>query len=358
MARDLTMWEDGARRDMVYVQRVDPHALDTIDGTVDALALDGCSITEGYYTDARSTASIRHMGSWDSDVHWLRIVHECPDYGYRAELGTFLVDKIEETQQDGMTTTDLSCRSVLWGLSEDMVDWVVTFGAGSTAHDAFRTVLRITGKEGTILPGAPDHRYGQTVVHDVGDTFLSDLFGIAESCGGRIDIDGHGRITLGAYVAPSRREPDWILDARSSRTIVLADEDRLTTSFGDAAGRSIVRHSMGQDSTIAASVDVEQGSLASPQRRGWLKASMHDASDMQPETWQRAHDLALTYIGTDSDVAKERQISCMYFPVHEGDIVQYADTSGRQARYLAKEVDVSLGDMTVKLTLREVQHAD
>lgn len=354
MAGDLSMWRDGSREDRIFVQRVDPHDLGRVLGVVDGLAPDGCSITEGYYTDARATASIRHEGAWGDDLSWLRVVHECPAYGYRAELGTFLVDKVEETQQDGMLVTDLSCESVLWGLAYDMVDYPITFGAGSTAHQAFRAILRITDKSGRVLAGAPDERYGQTVVHDVGDSFLKDLFGVAESCGGRIDVDGHGAITLGPYAPPSRRAPDWEIDARDARTLVLSDDDRLTTSVGDAASRSIAKHSVGQDSTVAGAADVGQASMASPSRRGWCKAVVHDVQDMQPEEAWRARQLARQYLAEDSDVARERSISCMYFPVHEGHIVRYTDARGASGKYLVKEVKVDLGKMTVDLTLKGV----
>lgn len=354
MARDLGMWRDGARRDVVYVQRVDPHDLGRVDGVLGGLVLDGCSITEGYYTDARVQASIRHDGEWGEDLHWLRVVHECPAYGYRAELGTFVVDSISHDRSRGGVTCDLTCQSVLWALADDSVAYSYVIGSGATTSKAFQQIMRTTGKEGQVLPGAAEHRYGAAVAYDAGDGFQKMLFDVATTAGDRLSVDGHGRITLGPYVSPSKRDPDWVLDARERRTIVLSDGGTETISLGDAAGRSMVKYSRGEGSDIAASWDVGQGSLASPSRRGWNRTEVHSVNDLSPQTHAAAETLARRYVGEDSEVAREVSVKCLYFPVHQGDVVSYTDAQGHEGKYLAKDVKASLGDMTVELTLKGV----
>lgn len=351
--RDMSMWRDGGRVDRIHALMVDPHSLDTVRGELPDVILDGCSITEGYYTDHRVSGSLRVLdtGSW-LDGSWVRIVHECPGYSYREELATLIPSKVARTERSGGTTLDLDLQSVLWSISKDTLASHFTIGQGAQTTDAFSRICQTVEKDGVVLAGSYSHRYASTVVYELGDTFLSDLFDVCATAGNRLSVDGHGRIVMGPYVEPSRREPDWVLDPRDPRTIVLDEGVGWSEEVGKVASRAVVIYKDG-DTEISASSDVSPSSRYSAASRGYTVAAQHSVTEMSPATNWQAQRLADQYLAADSAGTAERTVKCMYFPVHQGDIVLWQD-GGEATRCLAKDVDVDLGGMTVALTLKEV----
>lgn len=350
--RDLAMWEDGARQNRVRAYMVDPHDLESVRGELPGLLLDGCSITSGYYTDNRITGQIKTLGrdSWQ-DGSWIRLVLECPGYGYAAELATLIPSKISESYRTGALTVSYELQSVLWAVSEDTLPSHFTIGQGARTSEVFERICLTVGKSGTILAGAADHRYTQTVVYELGDTFRSDLYDICSTAGNRLDCDAHGSIVMQPYTAPSQREPDWLLEPDSSRSIVLDEGYGWTDEVGSVASRSVVVYKDG-NTEIAASTDVSPASRHSPARRGYTVAAQHQVTDLSPATHSQAQRLAESYLAEDSMDKREMTVKCLYFPVTEGDIVLWRK-DGTDTLCLAKDVDISLDDMTLTLTLKE-----
>lgn len=340
----LDMWRDGAREDVIRVQMVDPFDVDRVRGELAGVVTSGCSITEGYYTDSRVTAKVRAYEDGYVGDSWLRIVHECPAYGYRAELGTFVVTKASRTSELGGTVTDYDLQSVLWAVSKDTLPCHWSVGEGALAREAFARICETVGKAHAVLPGAMDYRFAQTVVYELGDSFLSDLFDVADRSGNRVDVDGHGRITLGRYVAPSQREPDWVLDLEDPRGLVLAGGVSWAEEPGSVVNRVIVKHTNGESEVV--------GSADAAQTRGYTVAEVKSVQDLSPETPARASQLAREYLQRGGGAGREYSVSALYFPVHEGDVVRLV-TDGVRHDCLVKEADVSLADMTVDLTLKE-----
>lgn len=349
--RDLTIWEDGAREDVITLQRVTPRHVDDVIGEVPHIVLSDCSLTFGYYTDNRVQGSICYEGTWDGDLSYLRLVHECPDYGYRNELATLVIDSITDTSQKGSVKTKLTCQSMLWALADDKTDWCYAIGAGALANDVVASICDEGGFQHLVMPGAGDHRYQQTVVYKIEDSRLSILFDAAADAGNRLDVDGHGRITVTHYTPPAERDPDWLLDANSPRSIVIDEGDDKETSLGDAYGRTIVVYTNGNEQ-VAGGVEAPSDAIASWQRRGYLRANVHTLNEMNPPTREHAAQIAKSYQSEDIDVGVKRNIKCMYFPIVAGDMVRYIDTAGNSAKYLAQEVTANLADMTVNLTLK------
>ncbi|MDY4651162.1 MAG: hypothetical protein SO366_02800 [Atopobiaceae bacterium] len=350
--RDMAIWEDGSRRDIVSAWMVDPHSLDSVRGEVQGLMREGCSLTMGYYTDNRLTGQMQTLGrtGWQ-DGSWVRLVLECPDYAYRAELATLIPSRSEEASRAGATEISWDLQSQLWAISEDTLPSHFSIGQGALATDVFRRICSTVGKECSVLPGTYEHRYQQTVAYELGDSFRSDLYDVCTKSGNRLDTDEHGRITMGPYVAPSKRSPDWVLDTASKRSIVLDDGYGWTDEFGSVPSRSVVIYKQG-DTEIAAAADVPTTSRHSPSRRGYTVAEQHSLTDMSPATQAQAQRLADEYIKADSDSKRELTVKTLYFPVRAGDMVLWRD-GGEETLCLAKEADIDLGKMTIDLTLKE-----
>lgn len=347
--RDLGPWEDPSREDVLRVVQVDPHSLDTTYGDLSGVEPSSVSVTEGYYTDARVSAKLTALSGGYRDYCWLRLVHECPGTAFREELGTFVVAGRTDTRDE----TEMDLRSVLWAISDDTQAGHLTIGQGALSHDVFRRICQAVGKEGEILAGAGNHRYASTVVYETGDSYLSDLFDLCDAASCRLGVDGHGRITMGPYVAPSLREPDWLIDPYSSRSMVLEDGLSTEDTTGQAASRSVVTYK-GSDAELSAAADVPSSSPASASRRGYTIAEVHSVSELMPATQAQAQAMADSYVAADSASGRTRSAKCLYFPVHAGDVVAWREADGTVGRWLVKEADTDCGDWTVSLSLKEV----
>lgn len=349
---DLSMWLDATREDVLRVVQLSPNQLDGTLGDLPGVLASGASITEGYYTDNRTSAKLTVLEAQREPYAWLRLVHECPGYGWSEELGTYVVAQEDTAYQGGTSTTDYDLRSILWAISSDTQPFHFSIGAGATTRQVFERICQTVGKSGRILAGAGDHRYGDSVVYDVGNSYLSDLFDIASTSNNRLDVDGHGRITLGPYTPPSQRDPDWVLDS-STKPIVIDDGIKVEDTTGQATSRVVVTYKSG-DTEINAGADVDASSPYSSARRGYTIAETKQATDMSPATQAQADATARSDLALNtSDAGRVRSCKCLYFPVHEGDVVEWREGTS-STKYLVKEADKDLSDWTVSLTLKEV----
>lgn len=342
---DLTMWEDGAREDDIVLETVDPKTLDAT-GEVAHVNLENCSITEGYETDNRVQGQVEFEGEYDYRS-WFRFVHICEKYGYRNEMALLIPDVVTYNAETKMTS--ISCQSVLWSLSEDTQPSHFAIAKGARTKAVFNRIMQITGRKGEILAGAGDSLYGEAKAYPIGDSFLSDLFDICNAANNRLECTGHGVITMGAYVKPKKKAVDWEIDPDDSRTILLTGSKSTETNIGSAASRTVVVWKGSNDKEIAASQDVASTSVAAASRRGYTVAKVHQVQDLNPQNQAQAYKLAEQYIEDDSDLGVTRSISCLYFPVHEGDILKI--TGDR--RWCVTQVQIKLSGMTVDLTLKE-----
>ena len=352
--QELSMWLDPAREDVLRVVQLSPNQLDGTLGDLAGVLPSGASTTEGYYTDNRVSARLTVIESQREPYAWLRLVHECPGYEWSEELGTFVVAEEDTTYQDGTSTTEYDLRSILWAISSDTQPFHFSIGAGATAHAVFQRICQTVGKEGRILAGAGDYRYSDSVVYDVGNSYLSDLFDVASTAGDRLNVDGHGNITLGPYTPPRQRDPDWVLDASAQRSIVLDSGGiKVEDTTGQATSRVVVAYKSG-DTEINAGADVDSGSPYSSARRGYTIAETKQVTDMSPATQAQADAVARQDLALNTaDAGRVRSCKCLYFPVHAGDVVEWREGLS-STKYLVKQCDRDLEDWTVSLELKEV----
>ena len=345
------IWLDGTRKDELHAYMVDPHNLDVVRGELTGVKEGSVTLTEGYYTDTRVSGSIEveNDGSW-IDGSWIRLIHTSPAYGYNDELATLIPTKMSHTYQ----STTFELQSVLWALNEDRLPCHYAIGEGATAWQAFNRICDTCGKTGLILPGAQDYRYTSTVIYEIGDSFLSDLFDIANTAGDRLNVDGHGRITLEAYTEPSQRTATWTLSLTDTRGIVGETDGSWYEEPGKVSNRAIVVFKGDNDLELIGGADLDATSKYSAAHRGYTVATVHDVNDMSPQTAARATDLARQYLATDSTEIITRQISTMWIPAHQGDIVDLIENDGTSKKYLLKDIDKDTGTWTCNLTLKEI----
>lgn len=350
-----------AFRDPAYPLRlhayaVEPHNMDSVRCEIDGLQQGG-SITWGYDSDTRVSAEISVLDPEIPDGSWIRLVVKAP--GYSEELGTFAISHIQrEEVGEGSVLWTYDLQSVLWALSEDRGGYHYCVGSGVRAQDAAARVCDICGKAYRWLPGCRNTASGSATVYEMGDTFLHILFDIADKSGNRLDCDGHGRVTMGAYTAPAQRSPDVEIDERDSRSIVLDSGLTEDDSSGEAYNRTVVHYKgrpEGSDSDIeiTAVSGVPTGSPISPSITGVTRTQVHEVNDMSPVTQARANQLVNEYVSDDRDANITRSRTIMWIPMREGDMLRWTDLGGDTSKWLAKTVDGDFGEWTMKLTLKK-----
>ena len=353
-------WNGPARADRIVCQMVSPLDLDEVLGE---LAIeDGASVSQGYYTDTRVSASIQTLdwGSW-VDGSWLRILHQVRGTDYSRELFTGFPTSAAPTMQgvgpSSVTSTKVELKSALFGADADVWPPAFTVGAGATARQAIERVCELDGLAHRFDGTFSDYRFTSTRTWDPCTSVISMLFDLCDAAGARMSVDGHGLVTFGRYVEPSRREPSFALDATAQDTLVIAGSVSLSSDRLSLPNRSAVTYKDG-DSELIAWSDLPSSSALSRAHRGWAKTEVHQLQDMpEPRTQARAQQLADAYLPTDSTATQEWECETLWWEAEPG-MVGTLDPGdgGGPRRVMVKNVDSDLTtkSMTHKLTLKEV----
>lgn len=343
-------WTTAGRRDEVTVHLVNPHSLDTVIGTLGNVDLGGCTVTEDYHSDTRVSAKVSTIGD-DGYVEdaWLRIVHGVPGADYSEELFTGPVSKQDSAIRSGAVHSDYELDSNLYTISDDLLVWGLTVGAGGSLRDAVAKLLDLCGREHD-LSRMQDKRIQSPVTYERGDSALSDLFDLTADSN-RIGVDGHGRVVVERYTAPSAMEPVLDIDPGDPRSIVIGDvsvsDDRFTTP-----GRVIYRAGSGDDEVMG-SADATPDMRSSSARRGYMVARMETAGDLESPTRSQVDALARRSLMASQDIGREYQLTIIWHPLHAGDVVRYRH-DGTWRKCLVRSCESDLGTMTKRLTLKEV----
>jgi hypothetical protein len=345
------VWRDPRTELTLRAWEVDPHNLDFVRREVSGLLPGKCSMTLGYRSDTRASAKVEIEGAGPGDGSWVRLTLEAPGLP-TEELGTLCVKSSRRDRASGITTLDL--QSAIWAISEDRLSWEWTVGAGTRTSVAIDRACAWCARPYVLLPGFRDGQYGSTVGFERSDAFSTFLFDACSRAGDRMDVDGHGRLSFAPYTAPEAREPDWDVDERDPRSVVLSsgrvDED----ASGEAYGRTVVVHNIGSgDGQVAVTgeYDVPDTHAASFARRGFNRTKVREVQDMSPETGAEASRLAERYSATDADLGVTRTATVMWCPVTAGDVIRWTDADGETARLLVKTAECSFERWDKELTM-------
>lgn len=344
-------WRDRTRVDEIHVRMVDPHNLDIDRGELEHLILSDCSISYGYETDTRVSAKLVTEGCNYIPGSWLRIIHKSGDY--QKELGTFVViDDPSWDYKGGLKIYSYELQSVLWTLQKDLVLGHLSIGAGAYALDVIKRICNTCGRA-YVFNNPNNYRYSAAKVYEACDSYLTDTFDICSTSTNRLDVDGHGRITVSKYYAPSQIEPAWDIVDADPRTLLLSSSISGSSNAHEVPSRAIVVYTNG-DSEIIAAADRTSDSPLSAAQRGYTIAEKYQVSDLSPATQAGAQALAQDNLSRNV-VTTQLDASFLYFPCVPGETM-YLTLGGVKKKYLIKTIDpVSLKNpMTIKTTLKEV----
>ena len=357
-------WRDLRRTDRITVEQVSPTDVDAPMGPLEGVDLGSSSLSWGYYADTRTTGKLRVVGEGWQRGSMLRVVHEVPEWGWRRELGTYIVTSDSAERQRGAWAYDLDLQSVLFGLSTDLLVRPWAIASNAMALTAARQLVEAAGRE-LVTDGANDYRLKGAKVIETGTSRLSALFALAEMAGDRLDVDGHGRVTMARYVAPSERSATLRVDLADARGVALDGIQRSTDwlQMPNVAAVHYTYNANGKQREINASATVAAGTAHSQPVRGYNVTDLRTLTEMSPATAQRAQQLAAQYLTNDATEHVEWELSTTYLPIRAGDVVELvvhdgmADYQGAR-KCLVKSCELDLGSMTMQLTLKEAASGD
>ena len=361
-------WLDQTREDVLTFQMVVPTSIDKTYGELEGVDLSGSSLTAAYYTDTRTSGKLRVVGGNWVRGSMIRVIHTIPEWGYRREIGTYIVTKDDANWEHGEWVYDLTLNSRLYGLSTDKHARAWTIAKNARALRAMQDSIKNAQCPYLVL-GAKDKTYKSAKVVEAGTTRLAALFDIANASGNRLDVDSHGRVTISPLVNPSSKAAAFVIDLKDERGIAVDGLSR-STDWLEMADVAVVSHKFSQksgrksvDRVVTGVASVSSSTHQAHAQRGYTVTNFQSLSEMSPKTTARAQALAKQALAKDQKELVEWRFTAMYLPIWEGDVVQLnvydgLSTYRGKRKCLVKTLDLELEHMTMKLTLKETASGD
>lgn len=360
-----TAFRDMRYRGEVSVEMVPPSSLDDSLGILDGVDLTASKLSCAYYSDTRTSGTLRVVGDGWVRGSFLRVVYRVPELSHERELGTYIVTNDDSTRVNGTWVYDLELKSVLHGLSTDIRPANWTIKKNSYAKAAFRQLFEAAGRD-YDMGAAKDYRFKYNNVLKGGKTRLERLFWLCDSSGNRLDVDGHGRVTVAKYVSPSARAWSYQICPGSKRGMA-ADGIERSTNWLEMRTEASVRftYSTGSGSKEKVITATSKATVGHNTRaaRGYVVSDYHELTEMEPRTAARATELARKYREESGRELVEWRLSMPYLPIWQGDVVNMVVPDGLDEyrgtrKCLVKSLDLELSTMGMDVTLKETASGD
>lgn len=358
-------WLDASMRKNLVIEKVSPNDIDEVVGILDGVDRASSSLECGYYTDTRTSGTLSVVGdSWQRNV-FLRPVLELPDMGLRRELGTYLVWDDGGTRDMNTWTYSLKLHSLLYGLSTEVSGSPWTIATNAKALTAIDQMLNRCGRPHNLI-GANDFAFKSAKVLEADKSWLSRLYALCDVSNNRLDIDGHGRVTVSSYVLPSAKTPILTIDVSDPQGVVQSLSR--SSSALSMAGQVVVyckytETSNGKTKELEIVGRANATGDSSRAVRGFMVTDFREIQDLSPRTVARANQLAAQYLQRATTELVEWNVKTPYLPLWEGDVVSLVVHDGLggyqgERRCLVKSISLDLLHLEMSLTLKEVASGD
>lgn len=358
----MTDWLNQKLEHEAHVYMVSPQNPDAVIGELEGVDMGSSSLSAAYYTDTRTSGQLRVIGG-----NWTRntLLRVCVrTEGAEREIGTYIVADDPATRENGTWAYDLELQSRLYGLSTNIGPEPWTVASGGSTKEAVTAILE--ANRCPYIHEGNDWRISSPVVYESDTHALSRLFSLCEMGGNRLDVNGHGEVTVEPYVEPSRRAASFEIDLQSARGIAHGGLQRSTDRLS-MPNRVAVAYRYSED-VDGESVEREVNAHADATgdtgfgARGYIVTDFRILDDLSPATEARARELAKSYLA-DQREHVEWEITTQYLPVWEGDCVALLVSDGMEEyqgrrHCLVKNVELELKHMTMRLTLKETASGD
>ena len=193
---------------------VDNRALDAHLGWLDAVT--GGSITESWRGDYRVTGVVDLDAGADVPLGAaIRIWRDWEDAdGSGSELmATLFPEPAELLLLQGRRSGSITLHSAMKRLGTDLVKSDTGVPTGAAVAYRFQQLVKNSGGTPWVYSSTKLHsaRTSANRVWEAGKSVLSECHEMADTCGGRVEVDGYGRVCLVPYQLPSTMAASWEL---------------------------------------------------------------------------------------------------------------------------------------------------
>lgn len=357
-------WMDRDRDDRFTFEMIDPFDLSETRGNLENVL--SCSITMGYYTDTRVSAQLVAVNHNYVDYSLIRIHHYVDAEGYHKELGTFFVSGRSKSKENATEET-FNLTSMLDRVSEDLFTANYVISKGKTSRDILADIFKKYSVSYSIGSGVGSKIYQKATVYEIGSNVLETLHEIADSSTARIDVNGHGTVTVTSYIAPSKKTPIFSFNDHNgtvygsiSKTntpfeavnrLIVASDKEVRTTTKDSKGKTVTKTDVRHASGFA---DVASSSAVSYNKLGRRRTEFETVDELNPFTNAQAQNLAKSKLGNFEQDPAEYMFSGIYYPFNLGDVVTVGIDNKYQNVFVKNmEIDLSPG-MICKYTCKAV----
>lgn len=348
-----TDWGASGRTDEYTCKLVDPFTLQAVaDVDFDA---ESSSITEAYYSDNYSSASITLEGDdyvLDGREMLLQIshtAHATDGTSVTESLGTFFVDSMTKTSELQRHSRKLAAYSTLLRVTSDKLVNDFARGKGANVVAAIKAVLTADGGKVRVMDGVDTSRtFGQAVAFDLGTTKSTVASEMAGWIGATINVGQDGYLEIAPYLAPAKKSVAYTFEEGSTCTYVAGVE--WDSNRDEVLNRVVMyysRESKQDDDpyplTDRVCVDLPESSRWSYSKVGRHKTEVVSLSDPCSHTDLLAK--AQTYLAENSAEILYLTIQHVQIPgLHAGDVVIYhnsVDEDGLNVKALITQMEIS-----------------
>lgn len=347
-------------------------------GSLRGVQLEDLRITENYYADSRVQAKITTMvGKSESDGYVpnarLRIILSMPDDNFVEELITGYVSDIDDSYTNGALKRTYTIEGTIWGLLDHPTIAPVTISKGAKLVSTWKSLLDKLTMMQFSTDGSKDHQFSSTVIYEAGTSLATILFELSSGYD-RMDVDGHGVITLKEYKPPSKRTPSRIIDYNDMSSLVVAPLNRKSEEYS-IPGRAVVTTTISKtDSNGTSSQEVIVGSYDAPKThftsmatRGYLYGVTDSYNGVSDNPSKKELDSAAKTLWEDlQEKGIEWTGTHVFADFHAGDVVtfiaptnlqltdDFRSTTIEARKVLISSVETNLQTFQQNLTLKEV----
>lgn len=363
-------WSNTGYAYLIEAAVVSQTNVDEVLGYLSGVILNGTSVTENYNSDSRVQAKVSTVvreGMSDGYIAnaRLRIIVLIPSRDWSEELVTGYVTDISENTEHGYTKRQYTIEGTMWGLLEHKISAPITIAKGATLVATWTSIMAQLTRMQYVTTKAQDHTFdfSSPLIYEAGTNLSTVLF--EESSGyDRMDVTGHGVVSLAKYVAPSKQEPTKVIDFSSPITLSLYPLEKDTNKW-EAPGRAIVTANVSKTDSagkttqevLVGSYDAPSSHFASISTRGWLRAR----SDTYTGTSENPTKEELNTIARKNWEAEVKEkgntwtCDTVFADYHAGEIATLIGPFTKTGvKVLVQSVQTNFDSFTQKLTLKEV----
>lgn len=336
--------------------------VDKLLGVLSGVQFNGLQMTDNYYSDSRVQAKVTTIvkdGTSDGYVAnaRLRITLVIPDRGWSKEMFTGYVTDVQETHEHGYVKRSYTLDSTMWGLLDHKMYKTITIADKAKLIDTWKDILSKNTKMQYSTSGANNHTFAlkSPMVYPIGTALSTILFELTSKYD-RMNVDGHGRITLKKYIAPSSAQPSRTLDLDDARGLIYGSVSRSSDEV-EKPGQVVVTANITQNEkqkTISSRYTAPSTHATSIEKRGWLsvRVEAYNGSKDNPTNEDLA-TVAKTKWQSAQANGVEWSLSSVFADYWAGEVVNLI-VNNKTHKCLIKSVSTNFENLTQDLTLKEV----